>query len=61
VGHPSGSLAMMGFRVLMYGGGLVGACVYLAKLKEVRGLTAAAHQIEEEMIEGDLNEGGAEG
>jgi hypothetical protein len=27
----------------------------------VRGLTAAAHQIEEEMIEGDLNEGGAEG
>ena len=22
VGHPSGALAMMGFRVLMYGGGL---------------------------------------
>ena len=26
VGHPGGDLAMMGFRVLMYGGGLVGAC-----------------------------------
>jgi glycosyltransferase 2 family protein len=39
VGHPSGFLAMMGFRVLMYTGGLVGACVYLAQLKEVRELT----------------------
>ena len=56
VGHPSGALTMMGFRVLMYGGALIGACVYLAKLKEVRGLTAAAHQIEEELIEGDLGE-----
>ena len=37
VGHPSGALAMMGFRVLMYAGGLVGACVYLWNLKEVRG------------------------
>ena len=58
VGHPSGCLAMMGFRVVMYGGALVGAIVYLAKLKEVRGLTASAHQIEEEMIEGDLDETG---
>ncbi len=56
VGHPSGSLAMMGFRVLMYGSGLVGACVYLAKLKEVRGLTASAHHLEEELLEGDLND-----
>ena len=39
VGHPSGALAMMGFRVLMYAGGLVGACVYFWNLKEVRGLT----------------------
>ena len=54
VNHPSGGLAMMGFRVLMYGGALVGAIVYLAKLKEVRGLTASAHQIEEELSEGDL-------
>ncbi len=44
VGHPSGFLAMMGFRVLMYTGGLVGACVYLARIKEVRELTASAHR-----------------
>jgi hypothetical protein len=56
VKHPSGFLAMMGFRVVMYGGALVGAIVYLAKLQEVRGLTTAAHQIEEELIEGDLEE-----
>ncbi len=60
VNHPSGSLAMMGFRVLMYAGGLVGAIVYLARLKEVRGLTAAAHQIEEELSEGDLDEEGGD-
>ena len=53
VNHPSGGLAMMGFRVLMYGGGLVGAIVYLAKIKEVRGLTASAHQIEEELMKGN--------
>jgi glycosyltransferase 2 family protein len=59
VGHPSGSLALMGFRVLMYAGGLVGACVYLWNLKEVRALTASAQHIEEEMLEGELNEGEA--
>jgi glycosyltransferase 2 family protein len=57
VGHPSGALAMMGFRVLMYAGGLVGACVYLWNLKDVRALTASAHEIEEEILEGELNEG----
>jgi hypothetical protein len=51
---------MISFRVLMYAGALVGAIVYLAKLNEVRGLTAAAHQIEEELIEGDLEEGDPE-
>ncbi len=56
VQHPSGFLAMMGFRVVMYGGALIGALVYLAKLKEVRGLTASAHQIEEEILEDDLDE-----
>jgi uncharacterized protein (TIRG00374 family) len=35
VGHPNGALAMMGFRVLMYAGGLLGACVYFWKWKEV--------------------------
>jgi uncharacterized membrane protein YbhN (UPF0104 family) len=61
VNHPGGALAMMGFRVVMYGAGLVGACVYLAKLKEVRGLTATAHQIEEELREGDLDDDSVEG
>ena len=46
----------MGFRVLMYAGGLVGACVYLAKLKEVRELTATAHELEDEMLEGELDD-----
>lgn len=54
VGHPSGALAMMGFRVLMYSCGLIGACVYLANFKEVRGLTASARHIEEEILDGDL-------
>lgn len=53
VGHPSGALAMIGFRVIMYGSGLVGACVYLAKLNEVRQLTAKAHEIEDELREGE--------
>ncbi len=57
VGRPSGGLAMMGFRVLMYGAALVGAIVYLTRIKEVRGLTASAHQIEEELSEGELDEG----
>jgi uncharacterized protein (TIRG00374 family) len=56
VGHPSGALAMMGFRVLMYSGGLIGACVYLTRLKEVRELTASAHQIEDELLEGESEE-----
>jgi glycosyltransferase 2 family protein len=56
VKHPSGALAMMGFRVLMYAGGLVGACVYLWNLKDVRALTASAHELEDEMLEGDLDE-----
>jgi uncharacterized protein (TIRG00374 family) len=56
VGHPSGAVAMMGFRFLMYAGGLCGACVYLWKFKEVRGLSASAHQIEEELLEGELDE-----
>jgi uncharacterized membrane protein YbhN (UPF0104 family) len=56
VDHPSGFLAMIGFRVIMYGSGLVGACVYLAKLNEVRGLTAQAHELEEELSEGELHD-----
>jgi glycosyltransferase 2 family protein len=56
VDHPSGALAMMGFRVLMYLGAGMGACVYLWKLKEVRELTASAHHIEDQIAEGELDE-----
>jgi uncharacterized protein (TIRG00374 family) len=54
VGHPGGALAMLAFRVLMYACGLISACVYLANLREVRSLTAEAHHLEEELVEGDL-------
>ena len=56
VGHPGGALAMLGFRVLMYACGLISACVYLANLREVRGLTSEAHHLEEELEEGELEE-----
>ncbi len=56
VGHPDGELAMMGFRVVMYGAGLVCACVYLANLKEVRALTSAAQQEDDEVPSGDAPE-----
>jgi hypothetical protein len=48
VGHPDGELAMMGFRVVMYAAALVCACVYLAKLKEVRELTSTARHLDDE-------------
>jgi uncharacterized membrane protein YbhN (UPF0104 family) len=58
VKHPGGALAMMGFRVLMYGGGIVCASVYLANLRQVRGLTEAAELLEEDLLEGNLDEPG---
>ena len=51
--HPDGALAMMGFRVLMYGGGLVSACFYLANIRQVRSLTDEAEHLEEELAEGN--------
>jgi glycosyltransferase 2 family protein len=50
VGHPGGALAMMGFRILMYGGGTLCACVYLWKLKEVRELASAAEELEDKEL-----------
>jgi glycosyltransferase 2 family protein len=41
---------------LMYLGAGMGACVYLWKLKEVRELTASAHDIEDQIAEGELDE-----
>ncbi len=55
VGHPDGELAMLGFRTLMYGVGLICACVYFAKLKEVRELTLATRDLEEEKPPADLD------
>ena len=55
VRHPGGGVAMMAFHLLMYGGGLVSAAVYLTRLKQVRELTDTAEELEEELIEGDLD------
>ena len=52
VSHPGGALAMMAFRVLMYGGGLVSAVVYLTHLKQVRELTATAKDLEHDLLDG---------
>jgi uncharacterized membrane protein YbhN (UPF0104 family) len=41
VHHPSGAVAMMGFRLMMYGGGLVSVIVYLFNLSQVRQLAEA--------------------
>jgi uncharacterized protein (TIRG00374 family) len=56
VDHPGGALAMIGFRVLMYGAGALCACVYLWKLKEVRELTASARSLEGEASSGKSND-----
>jgi uncharacterized protein (TIRG00374 family) len=60
VGHPSGALAMIGFRVLMYAGGLLGACVYLWNLKEIRDLTDTARHLDDEDPPGGLDQAVAE-
>jgi hypothetical protein len=61
VGHPSGALAMMGYRVVLYAGTAIGAFVYLARINEVRALTIAAQHPEAEQLGGQLVEHGAEG
>jgi len=38
VNYPGGAVAMMGFRVLMYAGGVVSAIVYLINIQQVRSL-----------------------
>jgi uncharacterized protein (TIRG00374 family) len=54
VTHPGGAVAMMAFRVLMYAGGLVSLAVYLANIRQVRGLTEAAGALEADLLENDL-------
>jgi uncharacterized protein (TIRG00374 family) len=53
--HPDGALAMMGFRVIMYAGALVSVCIYLANIRQVRGLTDTAKHLEEDLLE-DVHE-----
>lgn len=50
VGHPGGAVTMMGYRVLMYAGGLVSAIFYLANARQVRTLRkeAASESSEQE-------------
>jgi uncharacterized protein (TIRG00374 family) len=45
VAHPSGALAMMGFRVLTYAGVLLSAGVYLTRIRQVRSLTETAERV----------------
>ena len=42
VHHADGAVAMMAFRVLMYASGALSACVYLANVRQVRGLKGKA-------------------
>lgn len=49
VRHPKGAVAMMGFRVLMYGGGLVSALVYLGNLSQVRTLARQDEPVGDEL------------
>jgi glycosyltransferase 2 family protein len=56
VDHPGGSIAMMGFRVLMYAGGLLSVCVYLANIRQVRALTETAEELEDELATDTLEE-----
>jgi hypothetical protein len=54
VNHPGGALAMMGFRTLMYAGGLVSICVYLANIRQVRALTETAEELEDQLAHDEL-------
>lgn len=46
VGFPSGDIAMLGYRAVMYAGGLISVFVYLANLQQVRTLKASPPPID---------------
>ncbi len=50
VGHPSGAVAMMGYRVLTYGLGLISLLIYLWNINAIRDLSREAEAIK------DINE-----
>jgi uncharacterized membrane protein YbhN (UPF0104 family) len=54
VHHADGAIAMMAFRILMYGSGAVSALVYLANVHQVRTLAKEAGPIYEEAIEATI-------
>ena len=51
VDQHEGAIAMMAFRILMYGSGVVSALVYLANLRQVRTLSKDASLIVEQAID----------
>ncbi len=58
IDFPGGAVAMMGYRVLMYVGGLLCALVYLANAAQVRALRHDAEELETELEQGDLGQPG---
>ncbi|WP_435010452.1 lysylphosphatidylglycerol synthase transmembrane domain-containing protein [Tundrisphaera lichenicola] len=56
VRHTEGAIAMMAFRILMYGNGAISALVYLANLRQVRTIAKEAEPIFEEAIEATIVE-----
>ena len=50
VGHPSGAVAMMGYRVLMYSFSLLAMVVYLWNINTIRDLTRQVENIEESVV-----------
>ncbi len=52
VQYQKGAVAMMAFRVLMYAGGLVSVCVYLANMSQVRSLKSDAAHLAEDIADG---------
>ena len=51
VHHSEGAIAMMAFRILMYGSGAVGVVVYLVNLAQVKSLKQDAEEVVEQVIE----------
>jgi uncharacterized protein (TIRG00374 family) len=54
VRHEEGAIAMMAFRIVMYGAAAVSAVVYLANVHQVRTLAKEAGPIYEEVIEATI-------
>jgi hypothetical protein len=51
VGHPSGGVAMMGYRVLTYAFTLISLVIYLWNLSAIRDLTKQAEALQAQLAE----------